>query len=346
MKMKKMLALVCAALFAMTALAACGGKEEAAPAEAAASSAKSEAPAEKAEEGGSKYKVGVSLPSMEFTFFATMKTDLEDAFPTDEVEVTVYDGENNQEKQNKDVEDMITLGYDGIVLIPITVEGAIPAIEYANSKNVPVITVDRQVTADAGVDVIGFVGSDHKPMGVGSAELLIAALEEKFPDEDQWNIIEIEGTQGASATLLRGEGIHEVIDANDKINLIASYDGDFSTNNALAIAEDALTANSDLHGIICHNDDEARGAYQALVNANRVGDVVITGIDGQKETVQLIADGAIQGTVVQYPKMVCMGVDVLVDYLNGNEVDEINYYPTDKCAPEDAAKFIEEGKCW
>ena len=297
-----------------------------------------------ADEGGATYQIGVSVPTMEMTFFAQMEAEIEAMYPKDGVEVTVYDGEDSQEKQNKDVEDMITMGYDGIVLIPITVEGAAPAIAYANEHEVPVITVDREVTADAGVDVIGFVGAEHVDMGVQAGTLLIETLESMFPDAETWNVIEIEGTQGASATLLRGEGIHQVIDADSRVNLIASMDGKFLTTEALSIAEDMLTAHPDLNAFICHNDDEAMGCYQALVNANKVGEVAIIGIDGTLACVQTIADGGIQGTVIQYPAMVTLGVDTLVNYLNGEEVEFYNYYPTETIRPDQAQQFIDEGK--
>ncbi len=297
-----------------------------------------------AEENAKELEIGVSVPSMEYTFFAQMETELKNEYPKDGVNVTLYDGENNQEKQNKDVEDMITMGYDGIVLIPITVEGAAPAIAYANEKDVPVITVDREVTEEAGVNVIGFVGAEHVGMGEQSAELLISALEEMYPDEETWNVIEIEGTQGSSSAILRGEGIHNVLDEDERVNIIASLDGNYSTTEALSIAEDSLIANEDLHGFICHNDDMAMGCYQALVNANRVGEVAITGLDGTLSCVQTIADGGIQGTVIQYPAMVCLGVETMVNYINGEEIEYYNYYPTDPISPEDAQTFLDEGK--
>ncbi|MBR4078760.1 MAG: substrate-binding domain-containing protein [Christensenellaceae bacterium] len=346
--MKKILSLLLVIVMVCVLFTACGTKatEAPAPADEPKEEVKEEVKEEAAEpaEESEGYQIGVSVPSMEYTFFAQMETEINNVYPTDDVTVTVYDGENNQEKQNKDVEDMITMGYDGIVLIPITVEGAAPAIAYANEKKVPVITVDREVTPDAGVEVIGFVGADHVPMGEGSAELLIAALEKMYPDEEKWNVIELEGTQGASATLLRGEGIHNVLDKDPRINIISSLDANFSTTEALSIAEDSLIANEDLHAFIGHNDDIAIGCYQALVNANKVGKVAITGIDGTLACVEKVADGGIQGTVIQFPAMVTLGVETLVKYLNGEEVEFYNYYPTEKIAPEDAQSFIDAGK--
>ena len=121
---------------------------------------------------------------------------------------------------------MIAKGMDGIVIIPITVEGAVPAIQYANEKNVPVITVDRQITEDADCEVLGFVGSDHKPMGVGCAELLVEGLEKMYPNEPEWIVVELTGTPGSSAAIDRGAGIHEVLDPIDKVT-VKTFNGEF-----------------------------------------------------------------------------------------------------------------------
>ena len=86
------------------------------------------------------------------------------------------------------------------------------------------------------------------------------------------------------------------------------------------------------------------GCYQALVNANRVGEVAITGIDGTLACVQTIADGGIQGTVIQYPAMVVLGVETIVKYLNGESVEYYNYYPTEAIPADEAQSFIDAGK--
>jgi ribose transport system substrate-binding protein len=293
------------------------------------------------------YNFGLSLPSLEFTFFATMKTAVEKQYPTDRIQITVYNAENNQEKQNKDIEDMISKGVDGIVLIPITVEGAVPAIKYANEKDVPVITVDRAVTPETGVETVSFVGSDHYPMGVQAAEMLIQALEEKFPDAEKWNVVELEGTPGASAAIERGSGIKDTIAAEPRINLVSSLNGEFSTTTATSVAEDVLTANPDLHGFICQNDMMAEGCYQALVNANRLGEIVIIGIDGQLSTVQKIVEGNIHGTVIQYPdRMAIKGIELLADSLDGKTVEDTVFVPTEAIPPSEAKRFVDEGLAW
>ena len=334
--MKKVISVVLVLCLVLVAVA-CGAKTEDVAEDAAAAPAEDEV----------MYEFGLSVPSLEFTFFAAMKTAMEDTFPKDGVDVTVYNGENNQEKQNKDIEDMITKGLDGIVLIPITVEGAVPAVKYANDQGVPVITVDRAITPDTGVETVSFVGSDHYPMGVQAGEQLIAALEAKFPDAETWDVVELEGTPGSSAAIDRGRGINDVLGKDDRINLISSLNGEFATTTATSIAEDVLTANPDLHGFVCHNDMMAEGVYQALINANKLGDVVIIGIDGQRSTVEKIAEGNIHGTVIQYPgKMAIKGIELLVDFIEGKDVEEIVFVPTEQIPPSEAQRYLDENLTW
>ena len=271
------------------------------------SSAPANSPTGGASDSGKEpYLIGVSVPTVEMTFFAKMQTELKAKYPNERVVVEFFNSADNQEKQNKDVEDMIAKGMDGIVIIPITVEGAVPAIQYANEKNVPVITVDRQITEDADCEVLGFVGSDHKPMGVGCAELLVEGLEKMYPNEPEWIVVELTGTPGSSAAIDRGAGIHEVLDPIDKVT-VKTFNGEFLTTTATNIAADVLISGVDgkpVHAFACHNDMMAEGVYQALVNAKMLDKVVVTGIDGQMSTVQKVADGEIAGTVLQYPAMV------------------------------------------
>jgi ABC-type sugar transport system substrate-binding protein len=294
----------------------------------------------------SEYKIGVSIPSAEYTFFAAMDEAIKTAYPTDRADVTVFDAQNNQQKQNQDIEDMITQKYNGIVLIPITVEGAVPAIQYANLQNVPVITVDRLVTPDTGAKVIGSVSGNHRDMGIQTATMLIAAMEKMFPDIPTYNVVELMGTQGSAPAILREEGIRSVFTKNPKIKYI-SLDANFETTKALSVAEDQLTANPNIHGFVCHSDMIAEGAYQALVNMNKVGKVSITGIDGQHSTVELVARGGISGTIMHYPKMVTMGVELICDYLDGKQINETNYFPTELCdSPAVAQKMLDDGRAY
>ena len=91
-------------------------------------------------------KIGISFPTTALAYRQKMLDLLkqyDQAHP--EVEFLIYDGESSQQKQNRDMLDMLENSVQGIILIPFTMEGPIPVIHYANEKNVPVLTLDNDV---------------------------------------------------------------------------------------------------------------------------------------------------------------------------------------------------------
>lgn len=290
--------------------------------------------------------IGTSIPSLEFTFFVAAKKAWEAAANEAGVaDAPFYNGENNQSKQNKDIEDMVVKGVDAIVVIPITTEGVIPAIKYANENGVPVFTVDRSIADGAGVDIVAHIGTDHEDMGENAARLFLDGLKEIHPDVANYKVAELEGTPGSSAAILRGKGIHNVLDAESNVEFVSSLTAEFQATMATTVTENILTANPDIHGIIAHNDMMAEGALQAAKSAGR-DDLVIVGMDGQVSTVKKVVSGEIYGTSLQLPSMLGDGLKAAVQHLNGEKVKNNVWVPTERIDKSNAQQMIDEGKSW
>ena len=167
----------------------------------------SSSPASQEADQGS-YRIGVSFPTTSLLFRSAMFQLLEE-FDLSEgsVELILCDGENSQEKQNQDLVNLIDDPVDGIILIPYTMEGPLPAIQYANDRGIPVLTLDNRVESSSLSRTIGYVGAEHVTMGEQAARLLISALEEHFPDAAQWNVIYLTGIPNSSGAVDRDTGI-------------------------------------------------------------------------------------------------------------------------------------------
>jgi len=297
-----------------------------------------------------QYKIGISFPTTELIFRETMKGIVEKTYPagnTDQrAQVVIYDGESSQKKQNQDIMDMIAAGVDGIVIVPYTMEGPLSIVEYANEKGIPVITVDNCLESSTSAKFVSFVGADHYFMGMQASELLLSALEDKFPEKEKWNVIQLTGVPNSSGAVDRGEAIEEVIGRTPRIQLLGSYNAEFKSVNAKSIVLDCLQVHDDIQGIICQNDLMAEGCYEALKEAGKDGDIVVIGIDGQKSVVEKMVTGGIHGTVLQSPSMINVGVERLCDYLDGEEIEAVYYQKTDKIYPEDAQEFLDKNLPW
>jgi len=297
-----------------------------------------------------QYIIGISFPTTELIFRATMKDIIAREYPkgntNKRAQVIIYDGMNSQKKQNEDLLSMITSDLDGIVLIPYTTEGSLSLVRYANDKQIPIITVDNGIDEQVDAGVISYVGADHKLMGKQAAELFIDALKEYYPNKEHWNVIQLTGIPGSSGAIERGISIDSTFTNEKRINLLGSFNAEFRADNAKSVIEDCLDIYDDINGVICQNDLMAEGCYEAVKNAGKLGNIVIVGIDGQKSVVDRIGKDGIYGTVIEYPKMIEVGIELLCDYLDGKKIDDVYYQKTDKISPSNVQYYIENNLPW
>ncbi|MDD6211972.1 MAG: sugar ABC transporter substrate-binding protein [Clostridiales bacterium] len=290
-------------------------------------------------------KIGVSFPTTKLKYRQAMLQLLEEYArncPETE-EIVICDADGSQEKQNQDLLDMINAGVDGIILIPYTMEGELSMIHYANEQDIPVLTLDNMVTSSVHAKITGYVGADHEHMGQQAGELLIQSLETHFPEEDTWNVLYLTGVPNSSGAVDRDKGIRNVLKKDKRVNIIAEYNGEFTEEKAESIMEDCLLVYPNLHGVICQNDLMADGCCNALEAADRLGEIALVGIDGQRSVVERIAAGEIDGTVIQYPSMILDAVSRMEEDLSGTYTG--SYHSFQETNPIDrgnAAEYLEQ----
>lgn len=345
MKTKKVFALILAVLMLAVVFAGCGKTEEAAAPKA--DSAAEDAPKETGDAAETKaWKIGFSNPTMDTTLGSAMAVVFETACEELGVDGQVFNADNNQEKQNADIEDMISVGYDAIVIWPLTAEGAVPGIKYANEQNVPIFTVDRSVTADMGAEAISHISVDQTEIGRMAGRAFLEGLEEKFPDAEEWIVLELEGVPGASSTIERSNGINEILSEEPRIKKLPNLAANYDTSMAVSVTEDVLTAHPELMGIVAANDMMIEGSLQALTNFNKVGDVLLVGADGQRSTAEKVRDGLVFATPTTTPLMASYALQAAVDYLDGKDVDALIIAPSQVVTRENAEEYLASDLCW
>lgn len=296
------------------------------------------------------YTIGVSMPTTRLAYRKAMKELVEKAYPESgerlRAEIILCDADGSQKQQNQDILNMADSGVDGIVLVPNTMEGCLSSVEYANTKGIPVITVDNRIRSSPSARVVSFVGADHYSMGKEAALLFLQILEERFPDKEEWNVIQLTGIPDSSGTIDRGQAIADVLAGSSRIHVLGEYDGEFTVKNAKSVMEDCLLIYDNIDGVICQNDNMAEGCYQALREAGADGQIAVVGIDGQKSTLKIMAEGGIHGTVLQHPSMILDGIEYLCDYLDGKTLNDFYYEPTDTITVENADYYLEHDLSW
>lgn len=301
---------------------------------------------ESSDQATERWRIGVSLPHTDSVFRDTMKSLVEQRYQDDEsVEVILADGMGSQKKQNEDLRDMIDSGVDALVLVPNTIDGPIPMVRYANEKRIPVVVVDDSLDMTQGISVASLVTFDNEEIGKLAADLLIQGLEEKYPGEEVWNVVELTGAPKVSSVINRKEGRKQSWEGITELNLVGSYDAGYDREHAKSVMQSCLNLEV-IHGILCQNDMMVLGVCDALRENGLWGKPVVIGIDGQREVLNRILDGAVYGTVVVQPQIICDGIEVARGYLDGEEIPAVYRQELVVVTAENVLEEMQKGTSW
>ena len=104
--------------------------------------------------------------------------------------------------------------------------------------------------------------------------------------------------------------------------------GNNNTADSKSVMEAQLIANPDINLVLCHNDDSALGALEAIKEAGAEG-ITVIGFDGNTSALESIAAGELSATIAQQPEeMGYLSVMTTLSALKGEEVEKIISVPT------------------
>ena len=239
--------------------------------------------------------VMTSVPGLNFPFFVHMLKAMQEEGKALGIKTVESDGQNSAPKQSSDVEAAVVQGLGGIVISPIDVNAMAPSLQAAVDNGVKVVTIDRRV---AGVNgITAHVGADNVKGGEAQGEWVLAT----FPNGA--TIINLQGQPGASPAIDRNKGLHNVLDAHkDKYRFVAEQTANFARDQGLSVTESLLTGLSTPPDVIvAANDDMALGAIEAVKGKGIADKVKVIGFDALPEALGAVRDGALAGTVEQFP---------------------------------------------
>ncbi len=223
---------------------------------------------------------------------------------------------DNQAKQVADIESMISQGATAIIVAPLNATGLQPALEQAQAKNIPVVTIDRQTAGIACKPIITFLGSDFQAQGERAAAALAAVT------GGHANIVEIQGAYGNSVETQRTDGFAAGLKAHPGMKLLAAQTGNWSATDAQRVADQVLLAHPNVNALYAQADVMALGAMTAIQQSGRQPgkDIKIVSIDGTKALVQAIADGKAQADIETNPRFGTLSFQALRDWFAGKPV--------------------------
>ncbi len=225
-------------------------------------------------------------------------------------QAVVFDSQNDPSKETSHFENVIASGYKAILFNPTDADGSIANVRKAKAAGIPVFCMDREInTADAAVSQIL---SDSHSGCVALGQYFVKQVGESG------KYVELLGIVGDNNTWNRSKGFHSVVDRYPNLKMVAQQSAEFDRAKALEVLEAILQANPDIDAVFCGNDAMAMGAYQALVAAGKDKHVKVFGFDGADDVVRLIAEGKIEATGMQFPKLMAHTAAEMADkYIRG-----------------------------
>ena len=211
-------------------------------------------------------------------------------------DLSFVDCDNDNAAQIEAVRNFINQELDYIVIAPIQSAGWDTVLQEAQDAGIPVIIADREIEADASL-YDAWVGTNTTNEGITAGNWLAEYL-----DGAEANILVIEGSVGASAALGRSAGFNQVAEEHEEWNIIDSQSGDFTQAGGQEVMESFIKSyEGQFNVVVCHNDNEAYGAMDAMDAAGITygvdGDVILISFDATHDGLQYTLDGKINCNV-------------------------------------------------
>lgn len=225
----------------------------------------------------------------------------------------IFDSQNNPAVESDNFENLISSGYDAILLNPTDSDGSISNVLKAKTAGIPVFCMDREINADDAAT--SQILSDNYSGCVAIGIEFVKELKEKG------NYVEILGLVGDNNTWARSKGFHSVVDKFSNLKMVAQQSGNFDRNKAMEVLETIMQANPDIDAVFCGNDAMAMGAFQALQAAGKDYKVKIFGFDGAGDVIEKIREKKIVATGMQFPLVMAQTAAQYADeYFKGRRI--------------------------
>lgn len=232
------------------------------------------------------------------------------------LEPTNADGDSG--KQITDVRNLIGAGAKGLIVVANDSKAIIPALDYAVSQSVPVVSID--IGPDGG-SLYAIVRANNIGMGWIACQDMAKAI------GDSGKVLSLQGAATSINGRERSEGFRDCITQEHPNIELIERPTDWDATKQAAALQTVLAANPDLKGIFQQSDYALSPTLNVLKQAGRdakvgeEGHIYNISIDASPQALELIRSGDLDAGISQpldlYAKY---GIQYLLDALAGKEL--------------------------
>ena len=205
------------------------------------------------------------------------------------IKVDSYGAEESAEKQVQIMTDCINQGYNAIILQCSDGTALAPSVKQAEEAGIPVITVNLDCSSTT-VHSALVMAVDYD-----AGRMAAEKMAEQMGEEG--DIAIIQGVPGLARTDNLEQGFRDTIANYSGISIVDAQSAAFQKDTAMTVMNSFLQSYPDLKGVFAINDAMAEGAALAAESANKKGEICIWGADGEKDALAMIESGDMAGTI-------------------------------------------------
>ncbi|MFE3449522.1 substrate-binding domain-containing protein [Nonomuraea sp. NPDC059194] len=253
-------------------------------------------------------RIAAVIKGLDNPFFQAMKQGIDDQARAGGVTVTVQAANSITDTtgQADKLNGLAGQDYSCYVVNPISGTNLIQGLARLSALNKPIVNIDSPVdpaaAKSANVKLATYIGTDNVEAGMMAGR----RMTELLPSGGE--VAVVGGIAGDVTSGARVEGFQKGIGPGLKV--VQTVAANWERQAALTAATDVMRANPNLAGFFVANDDMGLGVARAIANSGKTGQVKVISVDGNKEALEAVKAGTLDGTVSQYPYAIgLMGVE-------------------------------------
>ncbi|NKM20424.1 substrate-binding domain-containing protein [Rhizobium laguerreae] len=248
-------------------------------------------------------------------FFNQMNEGAQKAADAAGVKLVIFNASNETTAQNSAIETYVQEKISGLAVVAIDVNGIMPAVKQAADAGIPVVAIDA-ILPDGPQKAQ--IGVDNAAAGADMGKYFLDYVKANMGGKAKLGVV---GALNSFIQNIRQEGFEKTLKGVDGIEMAGVVDGQNIQDNALAAAENLITANPDLTAIYATGEPALMGAIAAVQSQGKQDKIKVFGWDLTAEAIAGIDAGFVVAVVQQDPAaMGGAAVDALVKASAGEAV--------------------------
>lgn len=279
-------------------------------------------------------QVGVSMALFDDNFLTIVRNSITAEMKTEGVKGQIEDAKGDVAQQLQQVQNFIGQGVDAIIINPVDTNAVKPIVDLTTKAGIPLVFVNRKPATEL-TGKMAYVGSDSELAGRLQMEALAKRMDYKG------NVAILLGDLANEATRDRTKGVKAVVAKYPGLKVVQEQTAKFTRNDAVDVVSNWMTAGDDIQAIASNNDEMAIGALQALGKNDQK--ILIAGVDGTPDALQMIKNGKMVATVFQDAKGQGAGsVQTAVKLAKGEQVQKNVFIPYQLITKDNYTNFTDK----